>query len=110
METRWKRLRFERGWSQRDVLRRLAVAARRQGVDLPAEESVKKALSRWENGHSRPTSFYYGLLAEVFDLSPDDGPVPVAGPRPGTVIAELAALRAEVARLAELVSHLAAVA
>ncbi|MFG1891805.1 hypothetical protein ACGFIR_28525 [Micromonospora sp. NPDC049051] len=106
METRWKRLGFERGWSQRDVLRRLAAAARRQGVDLPAEESVKKQLSRWENGHSRPTSFYYGLLTEVFDLPPDDGPMPVAAPKPGTVTAEMASLRAEVARLAELVSRL----
>jgi transcriptional regulator with XRE-family HTH domain len=107
METRWKRMRFERGWSQRDVTRRMAAAARRQGVALPSEESVKKALSRWENGHSRPTSFYYGLLAEVFDLPPDAGPVPVAAPKPNTVTAELISLRAEVARLAELVSRLA---
>ncbi|MEU9505581.1 helix-turn-helix transcriptional regulator [Micromonospora sp. NPDC048170] len=110
METRWKRMRFERGWSQRDVLRRLAAAARRQGVTLPAEGSVIKALSRWENGHSRPTSFYFGLLAEVFDLPPDAGTVPVAVPKPGTVTAELKSLRAEVERLAELVSRLAAVA
>ncbi|SCF37082.1 DNA-binding transcriptional regulator, XRE-family HTH domain [Micromonospora matsumotoense] len=110
METRWKRLRFERGWSQRDVLRRMEAVARRQGVPFPSEESAKKAISRWENGHSKPTSFYYGLLAEVFDLPPDDGPSPVAAPKPGTVTAELVALRVEVARLSELVSHLAAVA
>lgn len=110
METRWKRMRCERGWSQRDVLRRLAVVARRQGVELPSDESVKKQLSRWENGHSRPTSFYYALLAEVFDLPADAGPVEVAAPAPGTVTAELASLRAEVARLAELVSRLVAVA
>ncbi|TCB92063.1 XRE family transcriptional regulator [Micromonospora zingiberis] len=110
METRWKRLRFERGWSQRDVLRRMVAAGRRQGVALPSEESMHKALSRWENGHCRPTSFYYGLLAEVFDLPPDDNPVPVAVPKPGTVVAELVSLRAEVSRLAELVSRLSAVA
>lgn len=109
METRWKRMRFERGWSQRDVLRRLEAAARRQGVSLPCEDSLKKALQRWENGHARPTSFYFALLAEVFDLPPD-APVERDVPRPGTVMAELASLRAEVARLAELVSRLAAVA
>jgi transcriptional regulator with XRE-family HTH domain len=109
MATRWKLLRFERGWSQRDVLRRLAEAARRQGVELPAEDSVKKQLSRWENGHSRPTAFYFALLAEVFDLPADDGPMEGAVPKPGTVTAELASLRAEVTRLSELVSRLARV-
>lgn len=112
MDTRWKSLRVERGWSQRDVVRRLVAVARRRGEVLPSEESLKKAITRWDNGHSRPSLFYFGLLAEVFELPPDARPVEVHGKKltEDKLRAELASLRTEMARLTDLVQRLAAVA
>ncbi|MYT70364.1 hypothetical protein K377_07962 [Streptomyces sp. PsTaAH-137] len=68
---RLRRARAERGWSQLRLVRELRRVATARGHQLPSDESVKRRIASWENGHSTPDAFYGALLAEAFGLGPD---------------------------------------
>jgi tetratricopeptide (TPR) repeat protein len=59
--------RRERGWTQSQVLARL----RRASTDpLPAESSLARMLSRWENG-AEVSDYYQRLFCRVFEAPPE---------------------------------------
>lgn len=65
-----RRLRHERGWSQGQVIHRLQQLAERRGIWMPARDTIRIYLSRWENGHARPSELYAELLHAVYDCAP----------------------------------------
>jgi hypothetical protein len=62
--------RMARGWSQTGLIARLRAAAAQQGYRIPSDPSMKTMLSKWENGHNYPGSFYADLLGQVFTTHP----------------------------------------
>jgi hypothetical protein len=70
----WRQLRRERGWSQRDVYRRLTGLAAQRGIRLPDWPAFKRNLSRWESGAVAVSPFYRELLGSLFQLRPDTAP------------------------------------
>ncbi|WP_214369666.1 helix-turn-helix domain-containing protein [Pseudonocardia sp. H11422] len=58
--------RREKGWSQAEAARELAVLGRARGAPTAAPTSLKTQLSRWENGHALPEPPYRVLLAELY--------------------------------------------
>ncbi len=69
---RLKQARNERTWTQRELMRRMREAAARHGQRLPADDSLKRRITGWENGRSAPDDRYQALLCVVFDAEPDD--------------------------------------
>lgn len=67
MTTPLKAARQARGWTQERLLSEL----RALGVSLPAA-SLKTQLSRWENGHRTPDTYYRGLFRRVYGLTDDE--------------------------------------
>ena len=61
-------LRLARGWSQARLGVELKCVAARRGRRLQVTEHLISTISRWENGHRRPSSFYLCLLLEVYDV------------------------------------------
>lgn len=64
---RWLRYqRAQRRWSRRQLLRQMRQSATARGERLPDDESILKAIARWESAKHFPDEFYRGLLTEVF--------------------------------------------
>ena len=70
MTSRIRDARVQLGWSQARLISELRLVADRKGLSLPAAETMKSRVSRWENGHARPDDFYRPLLREA--LAVDD--------------------------------------
>jgi transcriptional regulator with XRE-family HTH domain len=64
--------RADRGWSQTQLIAALVCRAREEGVALPARQSLKAMVSRWENGKARPDVLYARLLRQVYGLGDAD--------------------------------------
>jgi hypothetical protein len=62
--------RTARGWSQRELYRRLCRVAAVDGESLPQWEAFKRNLNRWERKGVAVSPFYRRLLARVFDVNP----------------------------------------
>ena len=67
-----RRQRVERGWSQDRLVRELARVAQARGVPLPAPETLKPQVSRWENGRKAPNDLYRALLRTVYTTTDRD--------------------------------------
>lgn len=65
--TRLRTARTARGWSQAQLIHALSREAAADGMRLPAHESMRIMLSRWENGHVQPDETYRRYLCAVFD-------------------------------------------
>ena len=82
-----KQAREDRQWSQARLVSELCRQARELGETLPARESLKTMLSRWENDRVVPDALYQQLLARAFACSPEQlgltgrsaGPIPARG-------------------------------
>ncbi|WP_029923838.1 helix-turn-helix domain-containing protein [Nocardia otitidiscaviarum] len=61
-----------RGWSQTALMGALRTLAVRKNVTLMGPDSLRVALSRWENNHTTPDSPYRELLCEVLELTTED--------------------------------------
>lgn len=62
-----RRLCADREWSTGALILELRRAAQHRGVRLPDNDSVKRTVSRWRNGHTAGLSpFYADLLSDVF--------------------------------------------
>ena len=72
MDTKLKQLRSERCWSQARVIYELGRISTAQQIGIMNPISLRTALSRWENGHVQPDSFYAGLLAQAFGCRVSD--------------------------------------
>jgi tetratricopeptide (TPR) repeat protein len=71
---RWLRYqRAQRGWSRRQLLRHMRQCATARGERLPDDESILKAIARWEGAKHGPDEFYRSLLTEVFGEPGPDG-------------------------------------
>lgn len=70
METRLKAAREARQWSQLRLLSELLKRGRERGLSMPNRESLKTAISRWENGHHVPHEPYAEILAEIYETTP----------------------------------------
>ncbi len=64
--TRLRTERTARGWSQAQLIHALSRVAAAEGLKLPAHESMRIMLSRWENGHAQPDETYRRYLCAVF--------------------------------------------
>ncbi|WP_067885384.1 helix-turn-helix domain-containing protein [Nocardia vaccinii] len=60
--------RTRRGWSQAQLLGALRTRATQQGIALMSSTSLRVALSRWENGHTKPDKLHSRLLRQVLEL------------------------------------------
>lgn len=69
---RLRRARTERGWSQLRLVRELRKAAAKRGHQLPTDDSIKRRIASWENGHSVPDGFYGALLGDAYGASPHE--------------------------------------
>lgn len=87
--------REERGWSRNEMARRLIAAARETGDGtMPAAETIRGYVYRWEHGKTRSLSERYVLhYCRAFGIKPAQfGPQPE--PAPGPATAPAAALSA----------------
>lgn len=63
--------RLTQGWSQLQMISRMRSVATAAGVVLPAAETLKVMVSRWENGAAGVGDFYARILHRVFiDTTP----------------------------------------
>ncbi|MEV5411432.1 transcriptional regulator [Thermopolyspora sp. NPDC052614] len=60
--------RRQRGWSQKDLAKRLAQAAAKLGIPMPERTSLVRSIRNWEAGRYRPRDPYPVLLSRVFRL------------------------------------------
>ncbi|WP_199430844.1 XRE family transcriptional regulator [Qaidamihabitans albus] len=68
-QTKLRRARAAKGWSQNDVCARLARARRARGQMPPKPESVLRQYRWWEQGKKKATE-WQDELCEVFEMSP----------------------------------------
>lgn len=68
----WRQLRVSRGWSQREVYRRLSRVAADCGERLPDWPTFKRNLCRWESGAVSVSAYYLHLLGGLYGLSDRD--------------------------------------
>lgn len=68
MTTQLQAARASRGWSQGRLVHELVARGAAEGVALPARDSLKSQVSRWENGHVVPEAQYRRLLRQVYGL------------------------------------------
>ena len=64
--------RRDRNWSQARLLAQLRLAARAAGKALPDDDKLRVNLSRWENGHQRPSQMYVDLLCDALEVTAAD--------------------------------------
>lgn len=57
-----------KSWTVTQLIHALNKAAEPQGIRLMSPASLKVAISRWENGHTKPDDLHSRLLAEVLDI------------------------------------------
>jgi transcriptional regulator with XRE-family HTH domain len=78
--TQLREIRIAAGLKQLQLLLRLEQAGRRFGIDLPPRESLKRQVSRWENGapmsaeYRRLFAVVYGLTEEQLGFLPPPDP------------------------------------
>ncbi len=65
--------RRRRGWSQSQLIAHLRAAARATGRELPADETLRSMLSRWEAGQHQPGALYRHLFDVVYELGETTG-------------------------------------
>lgn len=70
MATPVKAARLVRGWTQKHMVAQLREAAAGMGERLPADESVRQQVCRFERGVT-PGPFYRSLLCAVFASTPE---------------------------------------
>jgi tetratricopeptide (TPR) repeat protein len=58
----------EKGWSYTRLIAEMRRVAGRQGKTLPTTASLVAMLSRWLNGHERPSRFYREILSGALGL------------------------------------------
>ncbi|WP_405135490.1 multiprotein-bridging factor 1 family protein [Nocardia sp. NBC_01388] len=66
--TQIKSARTRRGWSQAQLLGALRAHASQQGIALMSANSLRVALSRWENGHMKPDGLHSRMLRQVLEF------------------------------------------
>lgn len=64
-----KQAREALGWSQARVMAELRRKASRKGLQLPGADTLKRQLSRWENGQVEPGELYRELFCELYARS-----------------------------------------
>jgi hypothetical protein len=65
--------RTRRGWSQSELITHLRAAARLSGRELPADETLRSMISRWEAGQHKPSPFYRQLFDAVYQAGETTG-------------------------------------
>lgn len=86
---RIRRERRNRGWSQKELAKRLAEVAARLGVPMPERASLIRSIRNWEAGRCRPRDPYPMLLARVLGLGEEElfaGSWQPYRPAPGEVL------------------------
>ena len=64
--------RKDRNWSQARLLAQLRLVARAAGMTLSDDTVLRVNLSRWENGHQRPSKMYVDLLCDALEVTAAD--------------------------------------
>lgn len=78
-----QRARLDLGWKQSKVVASLIAAARKEGVTIAGQASLKTMLSRWENGGGQPDAVYQRLFCTIYERDEDElGFVNAARPNP----------------------------
>jgi transcriptional regulator with XRE-family HTH domain len=72
LAARLARERHVRGWTQRQLARRMTEVAVDMGVVLPQRTSLIKSIGNWENGRYQPRPPAPMLLARVFEIDESD--------------------------------------
>lgn len=72
MDSPLTQARKDRDWSQARLLAQLRLAARAAGKVLPDDDKLRVNLSRWENGHQRPSQMYVDLLCDALEVTAAD--------------------------------------
>ncbi|PWU58076.1 hypothetical protein DLE60_23245 [Micromonospora globispora] len=67
-----QRARLEQGWKQSRVIAALTAEARKQGLSVAGQASLKTMLSRWENGGGQPDAVYQRLFCAIYELDHED--------------------------------------
>ncbi|SDH42196.1 DNA-binding transcriptional regulator, XRE-family HTH domain [Sinosporangium album] len=71
LSERLARARISRGWSQRQLARKLAEVAAEMGISMPERTSLVKSIGNWENGRYQPRHPYPVLLARALGIDHD---------------------------------------
>jgi tetratricopeptide (TPR) repeat protein len=72
-ETRLKAARLEHQWKKARVIAGLREAAARRQLVLPSDDSLRRMLAFWENGHRRVSDpMYVELFAEIYGVPPTE--------------------------------------
>jgi hypothetical protein len=71
--TALREARTRRGWSQSQLIAYLRAAARTAGRELPADETLRSMISRWENGQHQPGALYRHLFDAVYEAGETTG-------------------------------------
>jgi len=95
--TKLQQARAARGWSQARLIRELQTTAKRDGFVLPAAESLRGQVSRWENGHVQPDEEYRRLLRLIYGLDDTGLGLSAAPSRPPAPLADCDQLRSRLA-------------
>lgn len=67
-----QRARLELGWKQSRVIAELTSCARRQGIRVASQASLKTMLSRWENGSGQPDAVYRRLFCAIYQRDDEE--------------------------------------
>ncbi|SDI06707.1 hypothetical protein SAMN05421505_13256 [Sinosporangium album] len=71
LSERLARERLSRGWSQRQLARKIAEAAAEMGIPMPERTSLVKSIGNWEHGRRSPRAPYPMLLSRAFGIDYD---------------------------------------
>jgi len=71
--TAFRAARTRRGWSQSQLIAHLRAAARTAGRELPADETLRSMISRWEKGQHQPGALYRHLFDAVYEAGETTG-------------------------------------
>lgn len=64
-----------RGWTRTQLISELRRVAREREIQLPGDESLKRMIREWANGHRGLSDFYADLFAAVFGVAFASSPV-----------------------------------
>lgn len=71
--TALREARTRRGWSQSQLIAHSRSAARTAGRELPADETLRSMISRWEKGQHQPGALYRHLFDAVYEAGETTG-------------------------------------
>jgi transcriptional regulator with XRE-family HTH domain len=71
--TQLRDARTRRGWTQSELIGQLRAAARATGRMLPADETLRSMISRWEAGQHKPGALYRHLFDAVYEVGETTG-------------------------------------